>query len=463
MSIAYFDLTPAQKAQYQKIQEYNTQQVANICISMTLQSPLDFGLLKKCIQLEYERYECLRIHFTAPDEQGEIKQYIIPQDHRDISYVNLSGGSDEDAYQTMLQWSKEPFDGSDVPLSEFIMISLPDGFHGLYLKIDHRLADSCAVTVMVNDIMELYCHYRFGSPYPEDLSSYTAMVEKDLKKSTLPKKVAKDAAYWAETFEQYGEPKYSDISGNSVLEESRKTHANPNLRAADREMKHNQIDRKVYHLDGFATQNLMDYCMNHHVSMTNLLLLGMRTYLSKVCDGQKDISIRNYISRRSTHAEWTSGGNRTIAYPCRTVIEPDTTFEEALLEVQNVQNHVYRHANYDPALLSKQMKTLYPVPKNTSYESVGLTYQPMPVRLKNEHLHGIAIKNTWIPNGSASQKVYLTVSHNPEDLGLNFYFRYQTAHLNEHDIELFYYYLMRILFKGIAEPEMTVEEIMEAV
>ncbi len=463
MSTSYFDLTPAQKAQYQKIQEYKTQQVANICVSMTLQSPLDFGLLKKCIQLEYERYECLRVRFTAPDKNDEIKQYVIPEEHRDIRYVDLSGKSDEDAYNTMLQWSKIPFTGSNIPLSEFIMITLPGGFNGMYLKVDHRLADSCAVTVMVNDIMELYCHYRFGSAYPEDLSSYTDMVEKDLKKSTLPKKVAKDAAYWAETFEQLGEPMYSDITGNAVLEESRKKHNDPNLRAADREMKNNQIDRKIYHLDRFATQNLMDYCMNHHVSMTNLLLLGMRTYLSKVCDGQEDITIRNYISRRSTHAEWTSGGNRTIAYPCRTVIDPELTFEEALLEVQGVQNQVYRHANYDPALLSKQMKELYPIPKNTSYESVGLTYQPMPVRLKNEHLSGVAIKNTWIPNGSASQKVYLTASHSSEDLGLNFYFRYQTAHLTEHDIELFYYYLMRILFKGIAEPEMTIKEIIETV
>ena len=29
-------------------------------------------------------------------------------------------------------------------------------------------------------------------------------------------------------------------------------------------------------------KNLMDFCMNHQLSMTNLLLLGIRTYLSKV-------------------------------------------------------------------------------------------------------------------------------------------------------------------------------------
>ena len=40
---------------------------------------------------------------------------------------------------------------------------------------------------------------------------------------------------------------------------------------------------------------------------------------------------------------------------------------------------------------------------------------------------------------------------------------YQTASLEEHDVELFHYYLMRILFTGIENPQMSVGEIMAAV
>ncbi len=458
-----YDLTPAQMSHYVKIQEYKTQQVANICVLMTLKSYLNFGMLKQCIQLEYDRCECLRTRFTAPDAAGKIQQYIVPQETRDIRYENFSGLSNEEAYGRLAAWSKETFDGHDVPMNEFVMVTMPDGYNGIFVKVDHRLLDSCGVTVMVNDIMELYCHFRFQAPFPEQMASYTDMLEKDLTKANNPKKAAKDEAYWKETFERLGEPLYSDITGPKVLEASRLRHKNPTLRAADREMKENYIDKMVYHLEGDATQNLMDFCMNHQVSMTNLILLGMRTYLSKQNDGQQDITIRNYIARRSTHAEWTSGGNRTVAFPCRTVIDPDMTFQEALLEIQDVQNHVYRHANYDPQRLGELTKELFPVPSGTSYESVGLTYQPMPVRLKNDHLAGIPVRSLWIPNGRSSQKVYLTVMHSADDLGLNFYFRYQTKDLSEHDIELFYYYLMRILFKGIAEPDMTIGEIMKQV
>ena len=82
---------------------------------------------------------------------------------------------------------------------------------------------------------------------------------------------------------------------------------NPKLRASDIEMNELFVAVKDYHLEPYATQNLMDFCMNHQLSMTNLLLLGIRTYLSKVNNGQEDITIQNFISRRSTHDEWTSG------------------------------------------------------------------------------------------------------------------------------------------------------------
>lgn len=459
----YLPLTAAQMIHHRPILEYGTQQVANICISMTLQAPLDFGLLKKCLQLEYERYECLRVRFTKADGSGMVKQYVTAFEDRDIRYENLSGLSMEEAEQCMQEWSHQIFEGYNIPMNEFVMVSLPEGYNGLYFRIDHRLLDSCGIIVMVNDIMELYCHYFFHTPYPEELSSYVEMVKKDLAKAEDEKRIAKDYKFWNELLREMGEPIYSDILGQKVLQESRRQFQDKSLRSAAREMKNLSVDRKIFHLEPEATANLIDFCLNHQVSMTNLLLLGIRTYLSMVNGGQTDITVRNYVSRRSSHPEWTSGGSRTLAYPCRTLVEPDTEFMDALFIVQEMQNHVYRHGNYDPARLEAQMREMYPIPPFTTYDSVGLTYQPLPIRLKNDHLQGIQIRSVWYPNGTAIQKVYLTVMHSANDLGLDFYFRFQTAELTAHDMELFYYYLMRILFMGIAEPELTIGQIIRAV
>ncbi len=458
----YYPLTAAQKLHYNWIRRYKTQQVSGVSVVASLKAPLDFGLLKKCIQLEFERYGCLRVRFTRPDEKGEIRQYIAESDSRDIPLKDLSAMSMAEADGLMQQWAYETFDGDDIPLCDVTMVKLPEGYHGFFIHMDHRLIDSCGLVVMINDLMQLYAHYRFQSPYPEDLADYETVLEKDLKRAGSGKRFARDKKFWDAQLEELGEPLYSDIQGPSVLEEARKRHGKASLRAADIELENLFVAVKDYELEPEPTKNLMDFCMNHQLSMTNLLLLGLRTYLSKVNKGQEDITIENFISRRSTHQEWTSGGSRTIMFPCRTVIAPETEFLAAAYEIQNVQNRIYMHSNYDPELIWEEMRRRYHTPEHTTYESCYLTYQPMPVQVNNPHLQGIAQHAKWFANGAATKKMYLTVSHTARG-GMNFSYHYQTAHLCEHDMELLYYYMMRILFKGIAEPDRSIGEIMALV
>jgi len=458
----YYPLTAAQKMHHNWIQRYKTQQVSGVSVVASLKSPLDFGLLKKCIQLEFERYGCMRIRFTKPDGKGEVKQYIAQKVTGDIPIKDLSGMSMVEADNLMQQWAYQTFDGNDIQMCDVTMVKLPEGFNGFFIHMDHRLIDSCGLVVMINDLMQLYTHYRFQSKYPEDLADFEEVLKKDLKKANNEKRFAKDKKFWDEQLDALGEPLYSDIQGPSVLEEARKLHGNKNLRAADIEMKNLFVEVKDYYLEPEPTRDLIAFCMNHQLSMTNLLLLGIRTYLSKVNNGQEDITIQNFISRRSTHDEWTSGGSRTIMFPCRTVIPAEMEFMAAAYEIQNVQNRIYMHSNYDPALIEEEMRRRYKTPENTTYESCYLTYQPLPVKMDNPHLVNIAQHSKWFANGAATKKMYLTVSHT-EHGGMNFSYHYQTAHLKEHDMELLYYYMMRILFKGIAEPDMSIGEIMEQV
>lgn len=458
----YYPLTAAQKMHHNWIQDYKTQQVSGVSVVASLQAELDFGLLKKCIQLEFERYGCMRIRFTKPDENGQVKQYIVEKETRDIPMKDLSGMSMDEADKLMQQWAYETFDGDDIPLCDVTMVKLPEDFNGFFVHMDHRLIDSCGIVVMVNDLMQLYTHYRFGSEYPKDLADFEMVLEKDLKKANNEKRFAKDKKFWDDQLDALGEPLYSDIQGPSVLEEARKRHNDPKLRAVDIELNDLFVEVKDYYLEPEATKNLLAFCMNHQLSMTNLLLLGIRTYLSKVNDGQEDITIQNFISRRSTHDEWTSGGSRTIMFPCRTVIPPEMEFLAAAYEIQNVQNRIYMHSNYDPSLIMEEMRKRYHTPEHTTYESCYLTYQPLPVKMDNPHLASIAQHSKWFANGAATKKMYLTVSHT-EHGGMNFSYHYQTAHLKEHDMELLYYYMMRILFKGIAEPDMSIGEIMRQV
>lgn len=462
MKYETFPLTSAEKIHLLAVQEFGRPEATNIGVCLTLKASLDFGLLKKCIQLEYQRCDSLRLRFTQPDSCGNVQQYIIPHESRDIRFVDFTGKSPNEIEAAMYRWTEVPFKRYDSPMNEFIMISLPDGYQGIYLRIDHMLTDSCGVIFMVNDIMELYCHYIFGTPLPGPLISYKDAVLLDLKKESDPVRSAKDETFWKEQA-LIGEPIFTSITGPGKLEESRRRHHNPKLRAADRQMKDLSVGQSSFFLEPEPTRRILDYCMINNISMTNLLLMGLRTYLSKVNEGEPDISLRNYVSRRSSRTSRLSGGTRIHCFPCRTIIEPDTEFLDGVMTIQSLQNNIYHHVNYDSTKASLAYLDAYGAPPKTTYESVALTYQPIPIRLQNDSLKGVPYRSRWFTNGTALQELYLTVMHNSSDLGLEFYFKYQTAQVSDHDVELLYYYLMRILFMGIENPEMAVGEIIAAV
>lgn len=163
----YYPLTAAQKMHHNWIMDYGTQQVSGVSVVASVQAELDFGLLKKCIQMETERSGCTRIRFTKPDKDGNVQQYLVKQDPRDIGFKDLSGmGSLAKADELMQQWAYETFDGDDIPMCEFTMLKLPEGYNGFFVHMDHRLIDSCGLVVMIGDLFQLYTYYKYGTAYP---------------------------------------------------------------------------------------------------------------------------------------------------------------------------------------------------------------------------------------------------------------------------------------------------------
>ena len=458
-----YPLTAAQNMHYQWIKEYKTQQVSGLSIVAAFQADIDIDVLKKSIDLEKERYACLRLRFTKPDENGEILQYITDPEPEDYPIKDLTEMTMQEANDLMQSWAYETFDGDDIPMCEFRIVKLPEGYTGFFVHMDHRLGDSVGVAVMATDIMGVYKHLKYGDEMPAPLADFESVLIADLKKASNEKRQARAKKFWDEQLDELGEPLYSDIQGPSVLEKAREKHNDPSLRAADIERKELFVAVKDYQLEVDSMQRAINFCLYNQISPTNLILLVMRTYLSKVNGGQEDITIENFISRRSTHDEITSGGSRTLCYPCRTVISGDTTFIDAARLIQNHQNRIYMHSGYDPELIRAEMKKRYNTPDDTTYVSVYLTYQPpMNTNDLDPNAEKMPIYVKWFANGAATKKMYLTVSHLP-DRKLNFSYHYQTTELTEKDAELMYYYMMRILFRGIEDPGRTISEIIDMV
>ena len=106
----------------------------------------------------------------------------------------------------------------------------------------------------------------------------------------------------------------------------------------------------------------------------------------------------------------------------------------------------------------------YPTKPGQTYEPMSLTYQPLTLKEKGlDKLGDIHYKTKWYPNGATTQAMYLTVMHRSEDNGLDFNFEHQIKAISKEKLEFFYYYVCKIMFKGIERPNLTIGEIIKLV
>ena len=434
----------------------------NIGTSLTIEVDLDWKVLKESIYEAYERNECMRVRF-ASDKDGTWYQYIVDKEDREIEFVDFTGKTMEEAEDTMRAWTRVPFTEEDIPMNKVVMIKTPDGFNGVYLLADHRMMDAQSLICFLRDVIELYCYRMYDDvAYPKDMSSYIEQIEKDLAYEAGSKAQARDEAFFHKLIEE-SEPIYNGIDGSGVLQMEREKSGNPNLRAAVNVSDSVDAAIDTFHLEEEPTKRLMDFCEKYHVSLTCLLLMGLRTYFQKM-NGNDDVSINTAIARRATLKEKKSGGTRIHSFPFRTIISEGRTFIDAIYEIRDRQNEMFRHANYNPVSYFAYRSQVYPTAPGQTYEPMALTYQPMTLQDEGlDKLGGIKYKTKWYSNGATTQGMYLTVMHRPEDNGLDFNFEHQVRAVSRKQLEYLYYYLCKIMFKGTENPNLSVGEIIKLV
>ena len=461
VTLQCYPLTAAQRIHNYSTMHCPYHQLLNIGTGFYIQMETDFALLKEAIYESYQRFESMRLRFLK-DTDDTVYQYLVPFEERDIEYYDFSNWKEEDAHDEMRRWTAVPFKRFHSPMSRIVMISLPDGYNGIYMKVDHMTMDSSSIITFIRDILEIYCAKKYDTAYPKPMQSYIKALEKDLAYEAGSAAQKKDAAFWKEEIEK-SEPMYTDFNGMGRLIRQRIENHNPDQRSAKVTSVSPEAAISVYHLEKEPSEQLMKFCEENRVPMASLLLMGLRTVLSKFNDNEKDVSIKSCVARRGTLLEKKSGGTRIHFFPLRTIMEPEMTFMDGLHMIQEAQNKIFRHANYDSIAHTFQRGRYWKLNPGDSYESISLTYQPMTLKQDAENIPDIPYKTMWYTNGVAAQPLYLTVMHRVEDGGLNFNFEYRKDAVTDYEMEYLYYYLCRVLFRGVENSERTIGGILDMI
>ena len=456
-----YPLTRAQTFHFYYMDKCPKKEVVNVGTSLTIDYELDFDVLKKSIYKAIERCESMRIRFAYDSKLKQWFQYVAEKEDRDIEFFDFSEHTMEEANTMMTSWTRIPFNMQDSPMNRIVMIKMPDGSQGIYVLINHLIADAQSLIFFMRDIIELYCNTMYeGVPYPKEMRSYIEQLKKDLEYEANSKAQQKDREYFENIIGQ-SEPIYNGVDGKRALIAERKR--NKDARAAAFISRHMESALDIYHLEEEPTSRLLKFCEEQHVSLQCLLIMGLRTYFQKA-NGNDDVSINVAYARRATLLEKKSGGTRIHSFPFRTIIPESMTFLEGIHVIRDGQNEIFRHVNYDPVEYFATRAKKYPVEIGRTYEPMSLTYQPMTSKEQGlSKLGDIKYKTKWYPNGVTTQAMYLTVMHRPDDNGLDFNFEHQVKAVSRKDLEYLYYYLCKIMFKGAENPQLTIGEIIQLV
>lgn len=456
-----YPLTVAQKFHFFYLNFCPKKEVVNVGTSLTIEYELDIDVLREAIYQAYERCEAMRLRFAYDRKEEQWYQYVAKKEDREIPYVDFTGKTMEEAEEIMKGWTRVPFKREDSPMNKIVIIKTPDGNQGIYLLGDHLTLDAQSLICFLRDIIEIYCSRMYeGVEFPGEMRSYVEQLKKDLEYEAGSKAQQRDRDYFYKLIEQ-SEPIYNGIEGPAALLEERKK--NPKARSARSATGNVDSALDIFHLEEEPTSRLMKFCEEQHISLQCLLIMGIRTYLQKM-NGNDDVSINVAYARRATLAEKKSGGTRIHSFPFRTIIPEDQTFLEGIHRIREGQNETFRHANFNPVEYFAYRSKIYPVEQGTTYEPMSLTYQPMTLKEKGlTQLGDIHYKTKWYPNGATTQAMYLTVMHRPEDNGLDFNFEHQTAAITRETLEYFYYYMCKIMFKGIENPNLKIGDIIKLI
>ena len=456
-----YPLTPAQMVHMYTLNFSPSDEVVNIRTGQYFQKQMNVSVLREALNRAIERCEAMRLRLWQDPETGELWQYVMPYKNKYFEYYDFSELSEETATEIMKKWTSQPFDTYRDELFRIVIVSMPNGYNGYYLNVHHVCADSGSVIAFTKDVVAIYCHLMYGMEYPPPMTSYIESVKKDLEYEGS-KKAKRDEVYWQEQLHR-PEPMFTDFTGPGRLQQLRQEKGNPNLRWCALPTKDSAGNTITYDLDVDSTNRILQFAEEYEVPVSAVILHAIRTVLCKFNNNETDITIRNFVSRRSTLLHKRCGGVRMHCLPLRTIMPVDTTVMDSIRMLKAEQQQMFLHADYSTLKYYYQERMIHQYDDGGCYHSVSFTYQPASAKSLMPYLKGIPFKSRWYTSGRQPQPMYVTAMHRPGDGGLTFYFGYQLESATPEEIEFLYYFTGRVLFRSIENPDKTLQEIMDMV
>ncbi len=453
----HYPLIASQQTMYYMIKFSIHKSVMQIPTSVTVNQKLDMELLKKAVNIEIQRNDCMRLRFFKLDK--EIRQYFIPE-VKPIDIPVKHFATKEEMQACLDKDAQKPVRWLRNEIFRIILFTTPEGHTGIYLNASHIIMDALACGVFYGDLLAVYNALSKGEELPEPLYAYEDAIKADIAYLADTARYEKDKKFYYDYWTQNGEPFYAGVHGPALLEKMRKKTKNPDLRVpAAYDMIHDKCEIVRYHVEPVQAKKIFDFCMETKNAPENLVMLGMRTHASAINYRTQDTLMLPLCSRRVTYKTKRMGGCLAQPLQLHSIIEEDKTFREALAYMFSLRTQLYRHSNfpYMHARLMQQKIFNFKTSQGPSF----MMYTWLPLYLPLEE--GIKIEFAGYNPGRYIMPLYVFSLPTQSDGGMDFYYMYRPNLISPEHIAALHKNCVRVIVDGIENPDVTIGELMDRI
>ena len=318
----FFELTNPQKSIWYTEQFYENTTVNNICVSGTLYGSVDTNILEQAIKNVVKQNDSFRIHVIQ--NNNVVQQYF--SDYKDFNIDTAYINDENELQQLKNEEAKYKFNIIDSDLFKFKLAVCKDKFACIILTVNHLIADSWALGLVIQEILKNYNSLTTNTDLVPDTYSYVDYInaEQEYKKS---KKFENDKLYWNETF--------STIPEQATI---------PSLINNTKSISFN-AKRLSFEINKDIINKINEFCRKENVSTFNFFMAIFAIYIGRVSNID-DFVIGTPILNRTNFKEKHTTGMFVNTVPVRFNMCDNNSFSSFVSDTSTKLMGVLRHQKY---------------------------------------------------------------------------------------------------------------------
>ncbi len=446
---SYYGLNYSQDLVHKQVSIVLFKRVQNILFSLKFEKPLNRELMHKAINLLIERNDCLRMVFTK--RKFKLMQYFQEKNSiNHIPYLVFDTVAERTSFiHKFRSGSTNPFKGR---MLEVVFAKDLDGKDQVYIKISHYVADLYGVSLLVNDLLNIYASLADGTEMPAPKGSFEEVLAKDVSNKENKDLLERDRKFFEDYLEKHSQPPmYCGLHGSGSdywMKKKKKGLFYVPFRFVTC-----STEGYMMNVPSAVTENVMKWCNENELPLSTFFFYAFAVATSWVNGKEKYQSPLMLVDNRATMNERNCGGCKVQSIGLYTEVDWEKSFKENIQRTFEEQNQLFRHTktSYFEMEMMQHKKWGYPMLSQVINFCYSYIQTAMP--------DGVSMQ--VLTNGKGSLPAYVALQHNVRTNEISVIYDIQTAMTTASQLIDFHNNYIRVIERVIACSNESLNEVIQ--